>query len=98
MPKVKNIREATDEACLLLERDEYRALRKINEISHIFLAQAIILELRERYKLTYANIGLGVGVNEKTIRYNWLGANDCPEAENLVNLAKFYLEVKRRRG
>jgi hypothetical protein len=96
MSSPETIQQAVDEAVLLLDRDKYKALDKINEISRIFLAQGIIFELRKRYHLTYVKIGAGVGVNEKTIRYNWLSANDCPDPKNLVNLAKFYLEVKRR--
>ena len=95
MAKVENIQQAIDEVALLLERDQYQALERIHEICRIFLAQSIVLELRNRYNLTYINIGLGVGVNEKTIRYNWLGANDCPKPEHLIALAKYYLEVKR---
>jgi hypothetical protein len=98
MSKLINIQQAVDEAALLLERDKYQTLDKIHEICRIFLAQGIILELRQRYDLTYGKIGVGVGVDEKTVRYNWLDANDCPEPTNLVNLAKFYLKVKREYG
>lgn len=96
MSKLKNIEDAIYNASLLLVRKDYQTLKAISNISRIFLAQALVFELRQEYHLTFIRIGEGVGVNEKTVRYDWLEANHCIESENLVNLAKFYLEVKRR--
>lgn len=98
MSRPKNIQDALDEAVVLLERDKYKTLDKINEISRIFLAQAIVLELRQRYRLTFVRIGECVGVNEKTVRYDWLDANHCIEPENLIALARFYLKIRDNDG
>jgi hypothetical protein len=87
------IEQAVDDATLLLKQKRYQREAKLNQIARLFLAQGIILELRQKYRLTYKSIGAGVGVSEKTIRFNWLSANDVPESENLIALAKFYQEI-----
>lgn len=94
MSKPKNIQDARDNAALLLVRKDYQTLEAISNISRIFLAQAIVFELRQEYHLTFVRIGECVGVNEKTVRYDWYEANHCIEPENLVALAKFYLEKR----
>jgi hypothetical protein len=94
MSRPKNIQDAIDNASLLLIRKDYQTLEAISNISRIFLAQALVLELRQEYHLTFIQIGEGVGVDEKTVRYDWLDANHCIESENLVALAKFYLKMR----
>jgi hypothetical protein len=96
MSSVANIRQAVDDAALLLDRSKYQIHDKVDEIARILLAQAIVLELRQQYGLSFIAIGRGCGVSEKTIRYNWLGANDCPKDENLIALSKFYCQVVNR--
>ena len=94
MSKIHGITDALDNASLLLIRKNYQAPKKINEISRILLAQALVWELRNRYKLTFVKIGNGVGVDEKTVRYDWLEANHCIEPQNLVALVRFYLKMR----
>jgi hypothetical protein len=96
MSEITDIQQAIDEAALLLVRKDYQTLEAVSNISRIFLGQAIIFELRQRYHLTFVRIGKGVGRSEKTVRYSWYGANHCIGLEDLVALAKFYLEMRAK--
>jgi len=94
MSKINSTRQALNKASSLLAQKEYQTRDDLSTITRIFLAQALVLELRDGYGLNYEQIGAGVGVSGKTIRYNWLDANDCPMFENIIALAKFYEKTR----
>jgi hypothetical protein len=92
MSKITNIEQALDKTVEKLSQEEYQTLNELSNISEIFLAQALILEL-DKYQLTNKQIGTGVGRSERTIRA-WRGAKQCPTLAHAVALVKFYRKVK----
>jgi DNA-binding XRE family transcriptional regulator len=94
--KVESTQQALIRAARKLVDPDYQTEHDFDVISRKFLSQAIILDLREDGK-TYTEIGVGVGVSERTIRY-WENGKQCPTLDNAITLACFYVRTIPRQS
>lgn len=93
--KIESISQALVRAARKLVDPDYQTENDYNVIGRKFFAQAIILDLRE-HDMTYDEIGNGVGVSERTIRF-WESGKQCPMLENAIALSRFYVRTLETR-